>query len=114
VNCSDPETPCVQKCCSHDEIYSLGMNGKPGGCLPVNSMENKKVPHWSPTFYESLDKKLIAKENKTLNMHPHLIHKNPSSFKGLCSNKVTTVYPYGEKVSEFLTNVLKRPFPHLK
>jgi hypothetical protein len=110
ANCSDPETPCVQKCCSQNEVYSLGMNGKRGGCLPLDS-KSKDTP-WAPVFYETLNQKLSPEESRKLK--PHLIHKNPTSFKALCRNRVTIVYPFGQTISNFLSSVLRRPFSHLE
>lgn len=103
-DCTDPRTPCVQKCCEYDEVYSLGMNGKRGGCLKLDPLLNETF--WSPAFYEDLNKRLDSDGMKKL--QPHIIHKSPTSFKPECTNKMTTVYPYGQKIVDFLNSVLKR------
>lgn len=97
-NCANPFTPCINKCCEYDEVYSLGMNGKRGGCLKLDPLLNETL--WSPVFYEKLNTRLGAEEMKSL--QPHVIHNSPTSFKPQCTDKLTTVYPYGEKVVKFL------------
>lgn len=106
---SEPTMPFVQKCCEYDEVYSLGMNGKRGGCLKLDPLLNETF--WSPTFYDDLNKPMDNEQMKQL--HPHIIHMNPTSFKPLCKDGLTTVFPYGQEVVNFLNRVLKRSLMHL-
>jgi hypothetical protein len=80
------------------------MKGKRGGCLKLDPLLNETF--WSPTFYHSLNQRLSPQENGDL--RPHIIYKNPATFKAHCRQKMTTVYPFGGEVLGFLNKVLKR------
>ena len=117
INCANPETPCVHKCCQYDEIYSMGRaepNGKSqrGGCLRMDSNKNESL--WSPVLYDEYNERLTSVELALRGIKPHVIQSNPTSFRHLCPRNATTVFPYGQQVADFLSSVLKYPFASLK
>lgn len=112
VNCSNPATPCVHKCCGYDEIYSMGMKGQRGGCLRMDSNRNESI--WGPTLYDEYGGKLSAEHLAKVGITPHVIQSNPTSFRHLCPRNATTVFPYGKQVADFLASVLRYPFASLK
>ena len=76
-------------------------------------MDTKKSSSWSPNLYDSKDGKLLTSEELG-KLSPHIIHKTPSSFRQSCASNATTVFPYEAKVADFLSDVLKRRFAHLR
>lgn len=112
VNCTNPETPCVHKCCGYDEIYSMGMKGKRGGCMRMDSSKNESI--WSPTLYDESGTRLTTSQLYNAGIRPHVIQSNPTSFRHLCPRNATTVFPYGQQVADFLSTVLRYPFSSLK
>jgi hypothetical protein len=108
VNCSNPTTPCIHKCCGKDQIYSFGYGDHPRGCVDVEAGRTK----WYPTLYHSLNDKLDAFQSLQLN--PHIIHKFPTSFKHKCRFNKTTVFPHGKGIAGFLTSLTQKSFHNLQ
>ncbi|ODM93746.1 hypothetical protein Ocin01_12936 [Orchesella cincta] len=112
INCTNPDTPCIHKCCGYDEIYSMGMAGQRGGCLRVDPSRNESI--WTPALYSEEGERMNAQQLKDAGIRAHVIQSNPTSFRHLCPRNATTVFPYGEQVADFLAAVLRYPFAALK
>lgn len=77
TNCSSPDTPCVNKCCGPDEVYSLGGHGTKRGCMAL-SKEKGDLP-WNPRFYSDMNTPVEDVVMQT--MRPHLVQKFPPKFQ---------------------------------
>lgn len=97
TNCSDPQTPCIQKCCAPNEIYSLGVGGKKRGCIPLS----KKDTPFDPPLYKNMGTKVSEEELE--NMTPHLVQKYPPKFQYNCYKNVTLVFPFSSDVVQLMS-----------
>jgi len=108
VNCKNPNTPCIHKCCGKDQIYSFGYGDHPRGCVDVEKGSSK----WYPSLYHNLRRRLSPSE--ALQLNPHIIHKFPTSFKFACRFNKTTVFPHGKGIAGFLTSLTQKNFRNLE
>lgn len=127
ANCSNPLTPCIQKCCGLDELYSFGADDYPSGCRSIRgavrdssgsssvasgeTMEHN-VQKWSPILYNDMASKLTEYEVSQLS--PHYIQRYPSNFKNKCKSKKTTVFPFGKGVAHYLSMITEKSFRNLE
>jgi hypothetical protein len=89
TDCSHPKTPCINKCCGPNEIYSLGAGGKKRGCIPLGRDDNP----WSPTLYRDVSNAIDMTD-----VQPHIVQKFPPKFQYSCYKNLTLVFPYMKEV----------------
>jgi hypothetical protein len=103
TNCSDAQTPCIQKCCGPNQVYSLGADGSKKGC--VNLKEGGGDEPWTPKLYKDMDTPLEQEELKELS--PHLVQKFPPTFQYKCYKNLTLVFPFKKEVVPLMSPLAK-------
>lgn len=97
TNCSNPLTPCIQKCCLPSEVYSLGVGGKKRGCIPLAEEDTQ----FNPPLYKDIKTKL--EEGEMEKMLPHLVQNYPPRFQYSCYKNVTLVFPFSGDVVQLMS-----------
>lgn len=97
TNCSDSSTPCIQKCCAPNEVYSLGEGGKKRGCIPLGPEDTP----FNPPLYKNIQTKLSETELQSVT--PHLLQQYPPKFQYKCYKNVTLVFPYSSDVVQLMS-----------